>query len=67
VISYKCYSINKKIKVEGIVTGDLVQIYNITGKLISRERAFNSYLSTSLQVGVYFVHVSNSISKVIVQ
>ena len=67
LIMYKCYSIDKKIRVEGILNGDLVQIYNITGKLISNEKATNSFLSVSVPIGVYIVHISTSVFKVVVQ
>jgi hypothetical protein len=60
--TYRMYSVNGSIIVEGVTTG--VAVYDINGRLMQQVRAKGTFISRPLQPGIYILRVDNLTQKV---
>jgi len=64
---FGCFSSNQSIELRGLPIGQMVSVYNITGILVSSQKATTSSVSIVSPKGIYLVQVGNKTNKVIVQ
>jgi len=62
-----CYSTKNGIEVSGLINGELVTVYGISGNLIYKQNALKSTLSISIPQGIYIVRATDKVNKVVVQ
>jgi len=63
--SYKMYTVNGTIVVEGVTSA--VSVFDINGRTMQSVRAKGTFTSKSLQPGIYIIRVDNKVQKVAVQ
>jgi hypothetical protein len=63
--TYKMYTINGTIVVEGVTSE--VSVFDINGRMMQSVRANGTFVSKSLQPGIYILRVDNKVQKVAVQ
>jgi len=63
--AYKMYTVNGSIVVEGVTS--TVSIFDINGRMMQNVRAKGTFVSRSLQPGIYILRVDNKVQKVAVQ
>jgi hypothetical protein len=63
--AYKLYTVNSTIVVEGVTSN--VSVYDINGRMMQSVRAKGTFISRSLQPGIYILRVDNLVQKIGVQ
>jgi hypothetical protein len=63
--AYKLYTVNGSIVVEGVTSQ--VSLFDINGRLMQSVRAKGTFVSRSLQPGIYILRVDNLVQKIGVQ
>ena len=61
------YSSNGVVNIKGVKIGELVEVYSLTGSLVTREPAHSEQLSIALPRGLFIVRSGVQVSKVLVQ
>jgi hypothetical protein len=63
--AYKMYTVNGTIVVEGVTSN--VSVFDINGRMMQNVRAKGTFVSRSLQPGIYILRVDDKVQKVAVQ
>jgi hypothetical protein len=63
--AYKMYTVNGSIVVEGVTA--TVSVFDINGRMMQNARAKGTFVSKTLQPGIYILRVDNKVQKVAVQ
>jgi hypothetical protein len=63
--TYKMYTVNGTIVVEGVTS--TVSVFDINGRMMQSVQAKGTFVSRSLQPGIYILRVDNKVQKVAVQ
>ncbi len=63
--AYRMYTINRTIVVEGVTSA--VSVFDINGRMMQSVRANGTFVSKSLQPGIYILRVDNKVQKIGVQ
>ena len=63
--AYKMYTVNGTIVVEGVTSA--VSVFDINGRMMQSVRAKGTFVSRSLQPGIYILRVDNKVQKIGVQ
>jgi hypothetical protein len=63
--AYKMYTVNGTIVVEGV--NSAVSVFDVNGRMMQSARAKGTFVSRSLQPGIYILRVDNKVQKVAVQ
>ncbi len=67
IFSYKCYTRDNQIHIEGLNGGEKVYVFNTLGAKVAETTAGASKVSFNISKGIYLVRVSNQATKVIVK
>jgi hypothetical protein len=59
------YTVNGSIVVEGVTS--TVSVFDINGRMLQNVRAKGTFISRSLQPGIYILRVDNMVQKVAVR
>jgi hypothetical protein len=65
--AYKMYTVNGTIVVEGVTSAVSVSVFDINGRMMQSVKAKGTFVSRSLQPGIYILRVDNMVQKVAVQ
>jgi hypothetical protein len=63
--SYRFYSLDRTIVVEGVTSG--VTVFDLTGRLVEKAALRGTFVSKSLNTGIYIVRIDNEAHKIFVQ
>ena len=63
----RCYAIDKSIQIEGLSSGECVNVYHASGALVAKTTSQSNVLSIPVQSGTYIVRIGNAAYKIAVK